>query len=49
MVLSGTLSDMQAQQDDWGKILKVETSTDTLKFYASEPTTVSLSVMVKGV
>lgn len=49
VALSGTLTEMQSQQDDWGKILKVETSTDTLKFYASEPTTVSLSVMVKGV
>ena len=49
VVLSGTLAEMQAQQEEWGKILKVETSTDTLKFYASEPTTVSLSVMVKGV
>lgn len=49
VALSGDLTNMQAQQDEWGKILKVETSTDTLKFYASEPTTVSLSVMVKGV
>lgn len=49
VVLSGTLAEMQAQQDEWGKILKVETSTDTLTFYASEPTTVSLSVIVKGV
>ena len=49
VVLSGTLENMQSQQEDWGKILKVETSTDTLTFYASEPTTVSLSVMVKGV
>ena len=49
VVLSGTLTEMQAQQEDWGKILKVETSTDTLIFYASEPTTVSLSTMVKGV
>lgn len=49
VVLSDTLTEMQSQQEDWGKILKVETSTDTLKFYASEPTTVSLSVMVKGV
>ena len=48
VVLSGTLAEMQAQQEEWGKILKVETSPDTLKFYASEPTTVSLSVMVKG-
>lgn len=49
VVLSGTLAEMQTQQDEWGKILKVETSTNTLKFYVSEPTTVSLSVMVKGV
>ena len=49
VVLSGTLAEMQAQQEEWGKILKIETLTDTLKFYASEPTTVSLSVMVKGV
>lgn len=49
VVLSGTLAEMQAQQDEWGKILKIETSTDTLTFYASEPTTVSLSVLVKGV
>lgn len=49
VVLSGTLTEMQAQQEEWGKILKVETSTNTLTFYASEPTTVSLSVMVKGV
>ena len=47
--MSGNLTNMQAQQDEWSKILKVDTSTDTLKFYASEPTTVSLSVMVKGV
>ena len=49
VVLSGNLTEMQSQQEEWGKILKIETSTDTLKFYASEPTTVSLSVMVKGV
>lgn len=49
VVLSGTLEEMQTQQEDWSKILKVETSTDTLIFYASEPTTVSLSVLVKGV
>ena len=49
VALSGNLTNMQAQQDEWSKILKVDTSTDTLKFYASEPTTVSLSVMVKGV
>ena len=49
VLLSGTLAEMQAQQEDWGKILKIETSTDTLTFYASEPTTVGLSVMVKGV
>ena len=49
VVLIGTLAEMQAQQEEWGKILKIETSTDTLKFYASEPTTVSLCVMVKGV
>ena len=49
VVLSGTLAEMQAQQEEWGKILKIETSTNTLKFYASEATTVSLSVMVKGV
>lgn len=49
VVLSGTLEEMQAQQDEWGKILKVETSANILKFYASEVTTVSLTVMVKGV
>lgn len=49
VVLSGTLENMESQQEEWGKILKVETSTDTLTFYASEPTTVSLSVLVKGV
>lgn len=47
--LTGTLSNMQKQQEEWGKILKIETSTDTLKFYASEATTVSLNVIVKGV
>lgn len=49
VVLSGTLAEMQAQQEEWGKILKVETSTDNLKFYASEPTSIELTVMVKGV
>lgn len=49
VVLSGTLENMESQQDEWGKILKVETSTDTLKFYASEPTSIELTVMVKGV
>lgn len=49
VVLSGTLSNMQTQQEEWGKILKIETSTDNLKFYASEPTSVELSVIVKGV
>ena len=49
VVLSGTLAEMQAQQEEWGKILKIETSTDALTFYASEATTVSLSVLVKGV
>lgn len=49
VALSGTLTEMQAKQEEWGKILKIETSTDTLKFYASEATTVSLNVIVKGV
>lgn len=49
VVISGTLAEMQAQQEEWGKILKIETSTNTLTFYASEATTVSLSVLVKGV
>lgn len=49
VVLSGTLSNMQAQQDNWDKILKIETSTNTLTFYASEATTAALSVIVKGV
>ena len=49
VLLSGTLAEMQAQQENWGKILKIETSTDALTFYASEATTVSLSVLVKGV
>lgn len=49
VVLSGTLENMESQQEEWGKILKIETSTDILKFYASEATTVSLSVLVKGV
>lgn len=49
VVLSGTLAEMQAQQENWGKILKVETLANTLTFYASEPTTVSLTVIVKGV
>lgn len=47
--LTGTLSNMQTQQEEWAKIIIVETSSDTLKFYASEPTTVSLYVKVKGV
>lgn len=49
VVLSGTLENMESQQEEWGKILKIETSTDTLTFYVIEATTVSLSVMVKGV
>ena len=49
VVLSGNLTEMQSQQEEWGKILKIETSSNTLKFFASEPTTVSLSVIVKGV
>ena len=49
VLLSGTLENMQSQQEEWGKVLKIETSTNTLTFYASKPTTVSLSVMVKGV
>lgn len=49
VVLSGTLENMESQQEEWGKILKIETSTDTLKFYVSEATSIELSVMVKGV
>lgn len=49
VVLSGTLENMESQQEEWGKILKIETSTDTLKFYVSEPTSIELSVIVKGV
>lgn len=47
--LTGTLSNMQKQQEEWGKIIIVETSSNILKFYASEPTTVSLYVKVKGI
>lgn len=49
VILSGHIKDMQVQQEEWGKILKVETSTDNLKFYASEATTIRLYLMVKGV
>lgn len=47
VVLSDTLENMQAQQEDWSKILKVETSTDALIFYASEVTTTALDLIVK--
>ena len=47
--LSGTLENMESLQEEWGKILKVETSTDTLTFFASEATSAELTVIVKGV
>ena len=47
VVLSGTKDDMEAQQDEWAKILKAETSAGAIKFYATEATTVSLIVSVK--
>ena len=47
VVLSGTKDDMEAQQDERAKILKAETSAGAIKFYATEATTVSLTVSVK--
>ena len=44
---SGTLSNIQALQTEWAKIVQAETSTNTIKFYAKEATTTSLTVLVK--
>ncbi len=47
VVTSGTLSNIQALQNEWSKIVQAETSTNTIKFYAKEATTTSLTVLVK--
>lgn len=47
VVLSDTLESMQVQQEEWGKILKVETSDDGLTFYTSEATTTALNLIIK--
>ena len=47
VVTSGTLSNIQTLQTEWAKIVQAETSTNTIKFYAKEATTTSLTVIVK--
>lgn len=47
VVTSGTLSNIQTLQNEWAKIVQAETSTNTIKFYAKEATTTSLTVLVK--
>ena len=47
IVPSGTSSNMQAQQKEWAKIIKAETLDGSIKFYAKEATTTSLTVTVK--
>lgn len=47
IVLSDTLEEMQTQQEEWSKILKVETSNDGLTFYASEATSIALNLILK--
>lgn len=47
VVTSGTLSNIQALQTEWAKIVQAETSTNNIKFYAKEATTTSLTITVK--
>ena len=46
--LSGTISEMETQRLEWSKILKADTSANTITFTTSEPTTQALTILVKG-
>lgn len=47
--LSGTLSNMQTQQEEWSKVVSATTSSGKITFIASKATTTRLTILVKGV
>lgn len=46
--LSGSIEEMEQQEAEWAKILKVDSNANALVFTAREDTTMQLTVMVKG-
>ena len=46
--LSGSVEEMEQQEAEWAKILKVDSAANALVFTAREDTTMQLTVMVKG-
>lgn len=49
IVLSGTKDEMETLSDEWAKVLKAETGTNKITFYATEATTSNLTITVKVV
>lgn len=47
--LTGDISNKQKLQSEWAKVIDAVTSEGSITFYASENTTTSLTVLVKGV
>lgn len=47
--LVASTSDYNTAQKEWGKVFKITTSANTLTFYATEATTVALSIKLKVV
>lgn len=46
--LSGSTEEMEQQEAEWAKILKVDTIANALVFTAREDTTMQLTILVKG-
>ena len=46
--LSGDVENMTSQQEEWAKVLKAETGNGNITFTCLEPTTMSLTILVKG-
>ncbi len=44
---SGTLTNIKAQQTEWAKVVQATTYTNGIKFYATEATTTSLTILIK--
>lgn len=46
---SGTLANMQSQQDEFNKLISFDTKTNAIKFIASKATISEITLLVKGV
>lgn len=47
--MTGDISNKQKLQEEWAKVIDAVTNEGTITFYATEDTTTSLTVLVKGI